>query len=252
MSNLQILFVEDDLSNKFLLKLIFRNSPYSFQIAENGQEALQMISENNFDIIFLDIHLPDMDGFEVAKKIRALEDPLKCNIPIISMSANEPYQEEILFKLKSSGINGFISKPFTEEEIEEELQINLKYASDKRPKWPQANDRPTIDKNKLLKITKGDPQLIKNMIEILVKQKKDSFIKFETGLTSNDWKLIENTAHSLKSSILFFGMDFLFDTVDKIEINALEKKNLDEISALVELVRSGIDKSVEELNKTYR
>jgi CheY-like chemotaxis protein len=253
--NIHILFVEDDLSNKFLLELTFKNSLYNFQIAVNGRDALKKVVENNFDIVFLDIQLPDMDGFEVAKKIRALEDPFKCNIPIISMSANEPFGDDLKFQLKSAGITGYINKPFTEEEIDGKISESLNYDAQNKNQinFFSINDDLTtvIDNDRLMKIAKGDPLLIKNMIDILFRQKEDSFIKFESALKKKDWKLVENTAHSLKSSIIFFGMGFLYDTMDKIERYALEGKKLDEIPGLINLVKSGLNKSVEELNKTY-
>jgi CheY-like chemotaxis protein len=252
--NIQILFVEDDLSNKFLLEMTLKNTSYDFQFAEDGEDALQKIRENNFDIIFLDIQLPDMDGFEVAQKIRAMEDHLKNNIPIISMSANEPYQDEIKLKLNSAGIMGYINKPFTVEEIDEKVLESLSYTKDeKQMNFFSVNNNSTteIDKERLMRIAKGDHHLIKNMIDILIKQKEESFHKFDSALVVKDWKAIENTAHSLKSSMVFFGMGFLFDTMDKIERFALEKKRLEEIPGLILMAKSGINKSVEELNKTY-
>jgi CheY-like chemotaxis protein len=252
--NIHILFVEDDSSNKFLLEMTLKNTSYDFQFAEDGREALQKIEENNFDIVFLDIQLPDMNGFEVARKIRSLEDPLKNSIPIISMSANEPYQDEIKLKLKAAGIMGYINKPFNEQEIDEMVLESLSYnANDKQMNFFSLNDTSTsgIDKERLMRISKGDPNLIKNMITILIRQKEESFTKFDSALVVKDWKAIENTAHSLKSSIVFFGMGFLFDTMDKIERFALEKKRLEEIPGLIRVAKSGIDKSVEELNKTY-
>jgi HPt (histidine-containing phosphotransfer) domain-containing protein len=109
-----------------------------------------------------------------------------------------------------------------------------------------------IDNARLMKISKGDPVLIKNMIDILVKQMEDSFLKFDSALKIGDWKLIENTAHSLKSSIIFFGMEFLFETMDKIEAYALERNKLDEIPGLINLAKFGLNKSIQELNKTYQ
>jgi CheY-like chemotaxis protein len=255
--NIKILFVEDNLSNRFLLKMTLKHSAYDFQFAENGEEALKKINENDFDIIFLDLHLPDIDGFEVAARIRSFKDPLKRDIPIISMSADEPVLDEIKRNFTRAGITGYIKKPFSEEDIDKKIIDSLSYPKIKNHLGFFSINNNSIpasagDKSHLVKIAKGDPFLIRNMIDILIRQKEESFIKFEKALLTKDWEVVENTAHSLKSSIVFFGMEVLFDTMAKIEKYAMEKRSFEEIRDLIEMAKSGFNKSVEELNKTYQ
>ncbi|TGM55954.1 response regulator [Leptospira biflexa] len=115
----RILLAEDSEENVFIIKTFLRKYPIELVIAKNGKIALQMFQSEKFDIVLMDMQMPEMDGLEATKQIRLYEhnqniDPLFA-IPIIAISAN--VQKEDISKSFMAGITSYISKPVRKIEI---------------------------------------------------------------------------------------------------------------------------------------
>ncbi|MEB2785876.1 response regulator [Algoriphagus persicinus] len=120
-----ILVAEDNLVNQILIKKFLRKWQVGkLVIASDGQEALDEFDRGEFDIILLDIQMPVLDGFSVAKVIRANKDSNKSQIPILVLSATS-YQE-IKEEMEKFEIDDFIEKPFTPDGLYEKLTQYLK------------------------------------------------------------------------------------------------------------------------------
>ncbi len=110
---LSILLVEDNTLNQLLAKKVITNWKWKVEIAENGLIAVQKVRDNNYDLVLMDIQLPEMDGYEATGKIRKTLPLPKCNIPIIAMTAHAISGEEE--KCIKAGMNDYMSKPFEEQ-----------------------------------------------------------------------------------------------------------------------------------------
>ena len=108
---LRVLLVEDNKLNQVLAKTALSNWHWEVDVAENGLIALQKLAENDFDLVLMDIQLPEMDGYEATRRIRADFTGEKRFIPIIALTAHAMASEEK--KCYVAGMNGYISKPFT-------------------------------------------------------------------------------------------------------------------------------------------
>ncbi|WOK08320.1 response regulator [Imperialibacter roseus] len=106
-----ILVVDDNDLNLKLAKRVLENLGAKALVADSGQSALELINIHDFDLVFIDIHMPEMDGYELAAKIRKMQ----YNMPLIALSA-DAYEEAVLKSLQS-GMNAHVKKPFTKEEI---------------------------------------------------------------------------------------------------------------------------------------
>jgi len=104
----KILIVEDDAIVKYAVKTILEDIGFHAELASNGQEALIFLQEKKFDLILSDINMPIMDGYELAKKIRASNTDFK-HIPIIGITAQ--IEPENIQKAKMSGMNEIFTKP---------------------------------------------------------------------------------------------------------------------------------------------
>lgn len=115
-SNLSILVAEDNLINQFMLSKILKDWKVNVDIVSNGLKALDKLAENNYDIILMDTHMPEMNGYQTAKKIRLDFDEPKRSVPIISLSAAsfEHEQQEAI----ASGMNDVLGKPFQPDELQ--------------------------------------------------------------------------------------------------------------------------------------
>lgn len=113
---LNILLAEDNELNQILAKRVLNNFGFDVEIAENGKIAVEMFKEKDYDIILMDIMMPEMDGLEATRIIRKEMNPPKCNIPILAMTAFI-FTDEDDNKYLSSGMNDYILKPFNPDKL---------------------------------------------------------------------------------------------------------------------------------------
>ncbi|MFO7843499.1 MAG: response regulator [Bacteroidales bacterium] len=113
--DIKILLAEDNIINQRVAQTIFKNLGYEISIAKNGKECVEKIKNEHFDIVFMDIMMPEKDGLEATADIRSLGT----NIPIIAMTANA--REEDKTQAFNSGMNDYLAKPVRIEEIKKVL-----------------------------------------------------------------------------------------------------------------------------------
>lgn len=123
LSNLNVLVAEDNAVNVMVIRKTLNRFGIHPAIAENGAVALSMHLENDYDLILMDLYMPELDGYEAAKKIRDLEDFKKSTIPIIALTAT--VNNQVADDVRDVGMNGYLSKPFHPNDLFEELR---KYA----------------------------------------------------------------------------------------------------------------------------
>ena len=108
-SDKTILRVEDNEINQEIASTILKDSGFQVDIVDNGQKAVDKVKSNTYDLGLMDVQMPVMDGYTATRKIRALDDPIKANIPIVAMTANA--FEEDKKNAFDAGMNAHISKP---------------------------------------------------------------------------------------------------------------------------------------------
>lgn len=120
---IKILLVEDDEALRFIVKDNLEQYNYTVKVAENGEIALELFNKNNFDLILLDVMLPKIDGFQVAKTIRKSNE----QVPIIFLTARSMTEDRITGL--TLGGDDYIPKPFSMEELLLKIKIFLKRSS---------------------------------------------------------------------------------------------------------------------------
>jgi hypothetical protein len=109
MGSKKVLIAEDSSVIQNLTKKILQIQNYEIFSAKNGIQVLKMLETEYFDIILMDINMPQMDGMECAKEIRALKDEKKSKIPIVAITGNA--KNFTMEDFKSVGINDYLQKP---------------------------------------------------------------------------------------------------------------------------------------------
>ncbi len=113
--DMKILVAEDNLINQQVAKATFKNLGFEIDMAKNGNDAIAKINDNNYDVIFMDIMMPELDGMEATKKLRKQNH----NLPIIALTAD--INKEVQDKMKEIGMNDYIAKPIRINEIKRVL-----------------------------------------------------------------------------------------------------------------------------------
>lgn len=119
-AGLNVLLAEDNVVNQKLMHRFLERWGVDMKIVENGQKAVEAIESGDFDVILMDLQMPEMDGYEASNHIRNLEDPRKRNIPIIALTAAA--LNEVRDKVYTSGMNDFVTKPFNPAELVQKLR----------------------------------------------------------------------------------------------------------------------------------
>lgn len=113
----KIIYIEDNVDTAEAVRIILTHEGYETKVAYTGSEGLKLIEKESFDLILLDIMLPDMSGWNIFSKLKVKETKRK----VIFLSAI-PISSERMNALKNSGIAGYISKPFTKEDLIEKIK----------------------------------------------------------------------------------------------------------------------------------
>jgi len=114
-SDSRVLIVEDNQINVMVLKSVLKQFGIEADVAGNGKEALNAVSENDYQLIFMDVHMPVMDGFEATRKLREMG----CKIPIVALSAN--VTAEASAEAKALGMQRYLTKPFSRQRLHQIL-----------------------------------------------------------------------------------------------------------------------------------
>lgn len=117
---MQILIVDDLYTNRLRMAIVLRSMGFRYDEASNGDEAIKLVSKNNYDLILMDIEMPVRNGIETTQYIRENFTGKKGKVSILAITAHNP--EDFFNDHKNAGFNGLISKPLTREKLEPYLK----------------------------------------------------------------------------------------------------------------------------------
>ncbi len=201
--NKKILLVEDNEFNRLLANTILTTYGAIVTEAWNGKIATDLISEQQFDLVVMDIQMPVMNGFEATRYIR---ETLKLDIPILALTANVVRGEKA--KCLNAGMDDYIAKPFEETHLVKTICALLQQEAEHLPE-PIANPETTGELYSLvtLKETAGaDDAFIKHMLKTFVKQGTESLAQIDKAIAEKDIEALKAIVHKMKPSINYLKM----------------------------------------------
>ena len=207
--SLRVLLVEDNAVNQIVGLRTLEKLGHTAVLANNGSEALSLLSKQEFDLVLMDVQMPVMDGLTATRHIRATEKITGRHIPIIAMTARAMRGDrEICI---AAGMDGYISKPINREELEKTMaqktngldQTGLDAIPDNGsisvPGLPVA-----WDVNKALERLGGDEKLLREVLEIFVEETPKLMVRLQQAVVEGDAHGIESMAHSLRGELSYF------------------------------------------------
>jgi PAS domain S-box-containing protein len=246
--DLKVLLVEDNYLNQVLATKVLTNWNWKVDVAENGAIAVNKLQKNDYDIILMDIQMPEMDGYEATRYIRKKLSPPKSTVPIMAMTAHAISGE--IERCEQVGMNGYISKPFNEDHLYEKILTILNLDNtmeDNTNTGTQMNEGRYTDLTYLKKLSKGDDDFVKQMISIFINQTPTAIQKMEADLSNKDWTSLRAVAHKMKPSFSFVGVTSLQEKIETIEDNAEKGTNANLIADMIAQVKEVSLKAVAEL-----
>jgi CheY-like chemotaxis protein len=209
--NLDILLVEDNRVNQIVATRALEKMGHAITSANNGVEALALLAAGSFDLVLMDIQMPEMDGLTATKTLRAQEITTGRHLPIIAMTAHAMKGDREL--CLEAGMDGYVSKPISREALELEIAktVGLSSASHAARnadihKDVQSVKPITVDFKEMLERLGGDESLLHEVIEIFVDQAPRHIDTLRAAIAENDVKSVENIAHTLKGELGYLGI----------------------------------------------
>ncbi|MBF0357191.1 MAG: response regulator [Magnetococcales bacterium] len=242
---LSVLLVEDEYTNQEVAIGMLEQLGCTTTLATGGEQAIEAVEKSSFDLVFMDIQMPGMDGWEASKKIRNLPDPKKAALPIIAMTAYA--MQEDADRCYEAGMDGFMTKPMIMEKISETL--NSIAAGKAHPSLEQTDGSITaansthalLDSDKLEKM---HSDLSISGLNKIIDTCLDSLSKYcqamEESFARQDLELAARQAHKLKGAAGACGLEKLYNFAESIE-DASKKNSIADssttINELQELIR---------------
>ena len=272
---MNILVAEDNETNQEVILGMLQTTGCKVSIASNGVEAVKMVSDTSFDLIFMDCQMPIMDGYQATVEIRCLEDKKepKDYTPIIALTANalEGDREKCL----AAGMDDYLSKPFKHNEIikileqwscsdsdieaedepgkPKEADLLDSSQKDSEPYIQQADtisspiDRSALNMLKELQV-EGEPDILGKIVSAYLKSSEPLVASLSEAVENNDFKVVHDSAHSLKSASANVGATVLSEVCKELEINC-NKNTYDTAMDLVFTIETEFKRARDVLNK---
>ena len=254
MKNVKILVVEDITLNQMLMKTILDDFGFDCEIAENGKIATEKVKEKEFDVILMDLQMPEMNGFEATEYIR---NTIKSSIPIIALTADVTTVD--LEKCKLAGMDDYLVKP-----VDEKLLYSKIVGFLSKPKIIEVVDNIKQDKNLkeairyidltyLNRRTKSNPALMMEMIAIYLDQTPTLLSTIKQSLKQENWTLLGAAVHKMLPSFAIMGIHPNFENLSKKihEFTITQDKNesiFGLVTQLEEICMQACSELQEELN----
>ena len=198
---LRILAVEDNELNRMVLQVILKKCEVVVTIAHNGQEAINLIQEQDFDLVLMDVQMPIVDGLEATKYIR---EELKLTIPIIGLSANAMREEVEI--CKQAGMNDYLVKPYSERAL---VEVMKKWSlEEKKTELAQAEitSEKELDLSMLKQYVGNDIHVLKDVVSGYLTHLPPQLDRLELALVGADILALRHELHQLKASMEIIGV----------------------------------------------
>lgn len=245
-----VLLAEDNLVNERVAAGLLRKQGHTVVVARDGKQAIAAYERQSFDVILMDVQMPDMDGFQATAAIRELEKQTGRRTPIIALTAHalKGGRERCL----TAGMDGYVTKPIRPEELYETLELLASSA----PEGEQGKARdaqgvhaePEVySRNVGLRHTGGDEALLEEVIAIFLEYTPGQMKKLEKALDARDAPEVERLAHALKGAAANIGAQHM-----SLEASALECAAKDAAPEALRSRFSQLQKSFEALCQQLR
>jgi PAS domain S-box-containing protein len=253
-----VLVAEDVELNQFLAKHIMHSWGFEVTIAENGRKAVEALQEKDFDLVLMDIQMPEMDGINATQYIRQMTDSKKASIPIIALTANALKGDSERYL--QAGMNDYLSKPFTEESLFMVIKRNLPAPSlatlftEPAPAEvisTPGNDVSLYDLSMVRSVSGGDEEFIKKMVQLFIDTVPPGLVDLHEALAEQQWQRMGKIAHKLKSTIDSIGISALKDDIRFIENSGKHEKDTDQVAPLINKVTDVIHACIIQLKHDF-
>lgn len=226
---LRVLLAEDNPVNQEVALRLLERRGHSVIVAENGRQALTAIQRHKFDLVLMDVQMPEMGGLEATQLIREKEKLTGEHLPILAMTAHAMQGDRE--RCIAAGMDGYLAKPIDPKSFLQTVEGISQRAvqSETTPKEAMAREeggdgRRSLDAKALLEWFSGNRKLLRNIVKTFRNDCPRMMARIRSALAANDANLLADGAHALKGSVGNFGPTAALDTTREMEKIARQGK----------------------------
>jgi CheY-like chemotaxis protein/HPt (histidine-containing phosphotransfer) domain-containing protein len=198
--SLRILLAEDNPINQRFAVYLLERRGHEVVVANNGREALTALAQHPFDLVLLDVQMPEMDGLETSVAIRAREQEQGGHVPIIALTAHAMADDRE--RCLQAGMDAYLTKPVRPQELFEAIANLIPEGTTlagEHQEVPVASE--VFDQAALLARIEGDETLLRELVGLFLEDTPQRLDRIHEAFVNNDFKKLERAAHTLKGSV---------------------------------------------------
>jgi PAS domain S-box-containing protein len=235
---LRVLLAEDNPVNQRLAARLLEKAGHSVHVAANGKLALEALAEAPFDLVLMDVQMPEMGGLEATQALRARERTTGGHVPVIALTAHAMKGDRE--RCLAAGMDGYVTKPIREQDLYAAI---LQALSDLAPQMltppltppAQPSALPLHDEAEALTRCGGDRALLGELVDMFLAEVPRWTSSLEAALAAGDAETLHRGAHSIKGAVATFGAEEARAAALALEVAAREKRLADAPAALAAL-----------------
>jgi PAS domain S-box-containing protein len=212
LKHVKVLVVEDIALNQLLMKTLLDDFGFERDIASNGRIAIEMLANKSYDIILMDLQMPEMNGFEATEHIRKI---MKSTVPIIALTADVTTVD--LAKCKAVGMNDYIAKPVDERILYSKIMGLAKKPGidESTVKMEVITSHKCTDLHYLIHRTKANKALMTEMITLYLEQTPPLVSIMKKSYENKDWGSLQSAIHKIIPSFSIMGISTDYENMAK-------------------------------------
>ncbi|MCH5374928.1 MAG: response regulator, partial [Planctomycetes bacterium] len=242
---LRILVAEDSVVNQKLVLGLLGRYDHRVMIAENGREAVALYEQEPFDLILMDVQMPEMDGLEATREIRRREAQTGRHVPILAMTARAMKGDREL--CLEAGMDGYLAKPIRGPGLIQAVVDITGEGLERVESMEPSDDRSNvINWNTALEMAGDDEKLLDELVGVFLVEGPKHLRDIRSGVEQADSPLVRRAAHTLKGSLRIFDVSRGEELAYRIECLG-EKGTLDGVGELLDELEAYMERVVAEL-----
>jgi CheY-like chemotaxis protein/HPt (histidine-containing phosphotransfer) domain-containing protein len=232
---LRILLTEDNPVNQKLALRLLEKMGYRADVAGNGLEAIQAVQRQGYDLILMDVQMPEMDGLEATRQIVSRWPKDRPRIVAMTADAMQGDREKCI----EAGMDDYLTKPIRSPELMAAIERTSRRDAAAGPSRPSASTAPPVDRATIDRLveTMGDAEFVADLLETFTTDAPAMLDEIDSAIGTADAGTVRRIAHTLKSNAATFGARPLSEACRELE-HAAKEANLDDAPGLAQAIRA--------------
>jgi CheY-like chemotaxis protein/HPt (histidine-containing phosphotransfer) domain-containing protein len=228
-----ILLVEDNATNQLLAVTLLEKAGHNVRTAQNGKDALTELANRRFDVVLMDVQMPEMDGFEATARIREQERATGEHIPIVAMTAHVMKGDRE--RCFAAGMDGYVTKPIHSAALRQAIEsvaasaklvggdmpsaqpAKGAVASDSKGARTEQAPHGMLDRVALLARVGGREDRMRNIVQVFLDESSTLLAEMQAAIAGGEGPRLKMSAHSLKGALGIFGVPAVVEAASSLE-----------------------------------